>query len=109
LVFALPAHLTAGNLFSLIMPHATNLGRIGRQRGAQGSALLGMLAQVGILGVGAMVAGICSLFGKAWLAAPILLALTIPACFVWMRVLANSDSIAFRRRDDLITAIAKVD
>ena len=109
LVFALPAHLAAGNLFSLNMPHKLNLGRIGRQRGGQASALLGMLVQAGILGVGAAVAGPCALFGILWLAAPILLVLAVPAYFLWLRVLANSDSIAMRRRDELITALAKVE
>lgn len=109
LVFALPAHLAAGNLFSLNMPHKLNLGRIGRQRGGQASALLGMLVQAGILGVGAAVAGPCSLFGILWLAAPILLVLALPAYFLWLRVLANSDDIAMRRRDELITALAKVE
>ncbi|HEV2133703.1 MAG TPA: hypothetical protein VGR47_05520 [Terracidiphilus sp.] len=109
LVFALPAHLVAGNLFSLNMPHKMNLGRIGRQRGGQASALLGMLVQLGILGVGAAVAGLCLLFGVLWLAAVVLLALAVPAYIGWMRVLANSDAIAMRRRDELITALAKAD
>jgi len=109
LLFALPAHLAAGNLFSLYMPHRLNLGRIGRQRGGQASALLGMLVQAGILGVGAAVAGLCSLAGNLWLAAPILLALAVPGYVVWSRVLANTDSIAMRRRDELITAVAKAD
>lgn len=109
LFFALPAHLAAGNLFSLNMPHKLNLGRIGRQRGGQASALLGMLVQAGILGVGAAVAGLCALAGSLWLAAPILLALAAPAYVGWMRVLANADSIAMRRRDELITALAKAD
>ena len=109
LVFALPAHLAAGNLFSLNMPHKLNLGRIGRQRGGQASALLGMLVQAGILGVGAAVAGLFSLFGNIWLAALILLVLAVPACLVYLRVLAKSDAIAMRRRDELITALAKAD
>lgn len=109
LVFALPAHLAAGNFFSLTMPHRLNLGRIGRQRGGQASALLGILVQVGILGVGALIAGLCALVDKLWLAAPILLVLAVPIFLVWMRVLANSDAIAMRRRDELITALAKVE
>jgi ABC-2 type transport system permease protein len=109
LVFALPAHLAAGNLFSLNMPHKLNLGRIGRQRGGQASALLGMVAQAGILGTGAAVAGLCALAHRLWLAAPVLLLLAVPAYIVWMRVLANSDAIAMRRRDELLTALAKAD
>ena len=109
LFFALPAHLAAGNLFSLYMPHRLNLGRIGRQRGGQASALLGMLVQAGILGVGALVAGLCLLAGSLWLAAPILLVLAVPAYVGWARVLANADSIAMRHRDELITTLARAD
>ena len=108
-VFSLPAHLAAGNLFSLNMPHRINLSRIGRQRGGQASALLGMLVQAGILGIGAVVAGLCAIFGALWLATPVLLALAVPACVAWLRVLAKSDAIATRRRDDLLTALAKVE
>ncbi|HEX8711756.1 MAG TPA: hypothetical protein VF730_07775 [Terracidiphilus sp.] len=109
LVFALPAHLAVGNVFSLSMPHRLNLGRIGRQRGGQASALLGTLVQLGILAVGVAVAAPCALFGKTWLAAPILLVLAVPAFAVWMRVLSNSDAMALHRRDELLTALAKVD
>jgi ABC-2 type transport system permease protein len=109
LVFALPAHLATGNIFSLTMPHRLNLGRIGRQRGGQASALLGTLAQVGILAVGVIAGGLCAFFGNPWLAVPILLVLAVPAWIVWMRVLAQSDAIALRRRDELVTALAKID
>lgn len=109
LIFALPAHLTAGNLFSLTMPHRLNLGRIGRQRGGQASALLGTLTQLAILAVGVAVGGLCSFFAMIWLAAPILLLLAVPTWILWMRVLAQSDAIALRRRDALITALAKVE
>jgi len=33
----------------------------------------------------------------------------LPVNVVWMRVLANVDSIAMRRRDELITALARAD
>lgn len=109
LLFALPAHLAVGNVFSLTMPHRLNLGRIGRQRGGHASALLGMLVQVGILAVGVAIGALAALFSNAWMATPILLILAVPACIVWMRVLANSDAMALRRRDELLAALAKVD
>ena len=109
LVFALPAHLAAGNVFSLAMPHKINLGRIGRQRAGQASALLAILVQLGVLGVGAATAGLCALFGKLWLAAPILLLLAVPAWFAWTRTVGNAAAMANRRRDELIAALAKAD
>jgi ABC-2 type transport system permease protein len=109
LVFALPMHLAIGNVFSLTLPHRMNLGRIGRQRGGHASAVLGTLVQLGILAIGVAVAGACAMFGFAWLATPILLVLAVPAWIAWMRVLRNSDGMALRRRDELLTALAKVE
>jgi ABC-2 type transport system permease protein len=109
LLFALPAHMAVGNIFSLTMPHKINLGRIGRQRGAQASALLGMLVQLAVLGVGAATVGLCLVFGQLWMATPILLVLAVPACFVWLRVLGNTEAMANRRRDELIGTLAKAD
>lgn len=108
-VFALPAHLAAGNIFSLTMPHRINLGRIGRQRGGRATALLAMLVQVVILAVGAAVIALCALTKHIWIATPLLLALSVPAFLAWMRVLANADAMAGRRRDELITALAKAE
>ncbi|MGH9600077.1 MAG: hypothetical protein ACRD27_09440 [Terracidiphilus sp.] len=109
LIFALPANLAAGNIFSLTMPHRINLGRIGRQRGAQASAMLGVLVQLGVLGIGAADIGLCALFGRLWLATPILLVLAVPACFAWMRTLGNVEAMANRRRDELIGVLAKTE
>ena len=109
LIFALPAHLAVGNLFSLAMPHRVNLSRIGRQRGGQASALLAMLVQLGILAVGGAAIGLSLFFDNLWLAAPILLALAVPSILVWLRVLANSDAMASRRRDELLATLAKVE
>ncbi len=109
LIFALPAHLAVGNLFSLAMPHRVNLGRIGRQRGGQATALLAMLVQLGILGVGGAVISLSLYFDALWLAAPVLLVFAVPVIIVWLRVLRNSDALASRRRDDLLAVLAKVD
>ncbi|MGA8731501.1 MAG: hypothetical protein WB608_22270 [Terracidiphilus sp.] len=107
LVFALPANLAVGNVFSLTMPYRVNPGRLTRQPGSQANALLSMLIQTILLGVGAGVVGLCTLIGRIWLAAPILLALAGVAVFAWMRVLANVDAMAREHRDELIATLAK--
>jgi ABC-2 type transport system permease protein len=108
-LFALPLHLAAGNVFSLTMPYKVNLGRIGRQKGSQANALLSMLVQVGTLGVGAGVMALCALFGRLWLAIPIFLLLAAGAVVAWMRVLSNVDRMANARRDDLISTLVKAE
>jgi ABC-2 type transport system permease protein len=107
LLFALPSNLAVGNVFSLTMPYRINPGRLTRQRGSQGNALLSLLAQVTVLGVGAAVFGLCSLVGRLWLAVPVFVALAGGAMFAWMRVLRNSDGMANARRDALVATLVK--
>ena len=109
LVFALAVHLAVGNIFSITMPRRVNLSRIGRQRGAGASGLLGMLVQLAVVGVGAAAAALCLYFARLWLATPLLLALAIPSLLVWMRTLANAEAMANRHRDELIDTLAKAD
>jgi ABC-2 type transport system permease protein len=107
--FALPANLAAGNILSLTMPYRVNLGRLGRQAGSQGNALLSMFIQAVILGVGGAIIGLCKYLGKPMLAVAILAALTLGAGIALVIVLRNSDAIASRRRDSLLAQLAKAD
>jgi len=107
LLFALPTHLASGNVFSLVMPYRVNLGRISRQRGSQGNALLSLLVQVVVLGLGAAVFGIAAFFNNMWIACPAFLLLACGAIFAWRRVLSNADSMANRRKDSLIATLVK--
>jgi ABC-2 type transport system permease protein len=106
-LFALPVNLAVGNVFSITMPYRVNLGRLTRQRGSQANALLSLLAQLGVVCVGAVVFGICWYFDKLWLAAPIFLVLACVAVFTWLRMLRNADAMANRRRDSLIETLVK--
>jgi ABC-2 type transport system permease protein len=109
LLFALPVNLAAGNVFSLIMPYRINPGRIARRRGSQANALLSLLVQLGVTGVGAGVLSLCWFFDELWLAVPIFLALAAGAVSVWLRVLRNADAMANQRRDTLIAALMKAE
>jgi ABC-2 type transport system permease protein len=109
LLFALPLNLGAGNILSLTMPYRVNLGRLSRQKGSQASALLSMLIQMTVMGVGVAVIEVCAHMGRMWLATPIFLLLAGAAVFAWMRVLGHSDSLANRNRDELIAKLAKTE
>jgi len=109
LAFALPANLAAGNVLSILMPYRINLGRIGRQAGSQANALLSMLIQATILGVGAGVMSFCTLFGDLWLAVPLFLVLAIFAILGWLMVLKNVDTMANSRRDALIAKLTRAE
>jgi ABC-2 type transport system permease protein len=101
LLFALPCNLAAGNILSITMPYRVNPGRISRQRGSQANALISLLIELAVMGVGAAV------LDDPWLAVPVFVALAAAAFFGWLRVLANVDGMANRRRDTLIATLMK--
>jgi ABC-2 type transport system permease protein len=109
LAFALPANLAAGNILSLTMAYRVNLGRIGRQSGSQANALVSMVIQAAILGIGAVVISLANIFDKGWVAPPVLAVFACAACLAWALVLRNADKIANARRDSLITKLARIE
>ena len=109
LAFALPANLAAGNLLSLTMAYRVNLGRIGRQSGSQANALLSMVIQTMMLGVGAAVISLCGIFDEPWWAPPALFLLACASVVGWVLVLRHADRIAFQRRDALLAKLARIE
>ncbi|MGD0094973.1 MAG: hypothetical protein ABSB60_00665 [Terracidiphilus sp.] len=108
LLFALPVNLAAGNILSLAMPYRINPGRISRQRGSQSNALISLLIELGVMGVGAAVLALGWYLDSPWLPVPVFLLLAAGAFLVWLRVLGNVDGIANRRRDTLIATLMKM-
>jgi len=109
LLFVLPCNLAIGNIFSLTMPYKINPGRISRQRKSQGAAFLSLLAQVGLVGVGALVYLFCTSVHMPLLSVPIFLVMGGVAAFIWLKILGNSDDVANQRRDQLIGALTRAD
>jgi ABC-2 type transport system permease protein len=107
LVFALFTNLAAGNVFSITMAYRINPGRLTRQRGSQANSLLGVLVQLGVIGVGAAVFALCWLLHTEWLATPVFLALAAAALVVWRIGLGKADALANTHKDELIAAVAK--
>ena len=107
LLFALPANLLAGNIFSLTMPYRVNPGRLTRQRGSQANALLSLLVQAVIIAIGAVVFAITWWTGRHWVAAPVFLALSGVAWFCWRMGLRKAGDLAARNKDELLEKLAK--
>jgi ABC-2 type transport system permease protein len=108
-MFALPVHLAAGNVFSLTMPYRTNLGRLARQRGSQMNALLSMGVQAGVLGIGIGIFALCLFLSRLWVAIPVFLVLAAGAWWAWRRVLGKVDAMAERRKELLIATLVKAE
>ena len=107
-LLAIPVNMAVGNVLSLTMPYKVNPGRLTRQPGSQANALLGMVCQTTLLGIGGAVFGLCFLFGKQWLTAPILLVLTVVATMAYLRILHNADAMANEHREHLVEVLGKV-
>ena len=109
LLFALPANLAVGNIFSITMPFRVNPGRLTRQRGSQANALLSLLTQLAVMVVGALVFGLCWYFNHLWVAVPVFLVLAAGSVYGWLRVLRNAEGMANRRKDSLIQTLVKTE
>lgn len=107
MLFAVPANFAAGNALSIAMPYRVNMARMSREQGALGNGLLSMLTQFGIVAVGALVIVPCAVFGRQWIAVPILLLVAAAGLVVYWRVLANVDRMVGARMESLTRDIAK--
>jgi ABC-2 type transport system permease protein len=107
LLFAIPASLASGNLLSILMPYRMNMSRMRNEPGAIGNGLVSLLAQGAILGVGALAYFPFAVFGRAWLATPVLLLLAGASVFAYLRILAGVDAMIQSRRDSLTLEVAK--
>jgi hypothetical protein len=66
-----------------------------------------VLAQFGILAVGAAVLAPCAFLGHNWWPTPVLLGLAVVALFVYLRVLGNVDRMVQSRMESLTLEIMK--
>jgi ABC-2 type transport system permease protein len=107
LVFAVPAHLAAGNILSITMAYRMNMGRMARDQGATGNALISMAIQAAILGVGAGVIFGMTALGHAQLAPLVLLVLAAGSLTFYLTVLKNTDRMVASRMESLAGVLAK--
>jgi ABC-2 type transport system permease protein len=109
-IFALPVHLAFGNLLSATMPYRLIVGRLGRQKGSQANALLSMLVQICVLGIGTGLIAGCGLWlHELWVAIPVFLILAAIGVVVWLQSLGSIERIIYRRRDDLLSTLVRTD
>ena len=105
ILFAAPANLAAGNLFSICSPKKVDYGTFGRQRASHTTVLASLGIQIGIVGLSALVLLISRLYGSFWLAAPIFLGLAALTLGGYVLVLNRVNRMALSRRETLITEL----
>jgi ABC-2 type transport system permease protein len=109
LCFSLPTNLAIGIIFSIRLPFRVNPGRLARQRGSQGNALLSLGIQLVVTIVSAGVFALGWFLNQQLISAAIFLVLAAGAVYFWMRVLNNCGAMANARRDDLLTTLMKTE
>lgn len=107
LLFALPANFAVGNLLSITMPYRINMARMRREPGAVGNSLTSFATQLGILGFGTLVIGLCAFIGYPWLPVPIFLAMAAIALLIYLRILSGIDRMVVTRMDSLTLEVMK--
>jgi ABC-2 type transport system permease protein len=109
LFFSLPTNMAIGIIFSIRLPYRVNPGRLARQRGSQGNALLSLGIQLIVLIVSGGVFALGWFLNQQLISAGLFLVLGVGAIFFWMRVLSNCGAMANARRVDLLATLMKTE
>jgi ABC-2 type transport system permease protein len=109
LCFSLPMNMAVGIIFSIRLPFRVNPGRLARQRGSQGNALLSLGIQLVVFGISALVFALGWYLKQQLISAAIFVVLAACAVFFWTRVLSNCAAMANARRDDLLATLIKTE
>jgi ABC-2 type transport system permease protein len=107
LLFAAPLNFAVGNVLSMYSPKKLDFSKFGRQRASQMTALLGVLLQLVIVGVGFSVFSIARYLGNSWIAILIFLPLAAISFFVYGMILQRMDLLAFERREMLVAELCR--
>jgi hypothetical protein len=106
-LFAAPLTFCVGNLLSVQMPKKFDFSTFGRQRASGVTVLASLGVQVVSIGTAAIVVLIANHFGSLWIAATIFAAFAVVAFAGYAMVLARIATLAMRKREALISVLAK--
>jgi ABC-2 type transport system permease protein len=107
LLFAVPLNFAVGNVLSLHSPRRLDYSKFGGQRASQTTALVGLLMQLVVVGMGVSVFSIARYFGNSWIATLLLLVLAGVSLFVYRTILKRMDRLALERRETLVAALCR--
>jgi ABC-2 type transport system permease protein len=107
MLFAAPLNFAVGNVLSIYSPKRIDYSKFGSQRASQMTALIGVLLQLVVVGLGISIFSITSYFENAWAGIVLLLVLAGPSFIVYEMILRRMDRLALERRDTLIAELCK--
>jgi ABC-2 type transport system permease protein len=106
-LFAAPLNFCVGNLLSLYTPKKYDYGTFGRQRAPGFTVLASFGVQAFTIGVAVCVVLISRHYGNLWIATAIFAFLAAISFALYRIVLEKIDGIALRKRESLISILAK--
>ncbi len=106
-LFAAPVNFLVGNLISIYTPKKFDFGTFGRQRAANTTAFASLLVQAAAFGLIALAFIVGRLSGGLWTTTLILLSLAAGAFAGYSVVLRRIDTIALKRRENLISELSR--
>jgi len=107
LLFAVPLNFAVGNVLSLYSPKRLDYSKFGGQRASQTTALVGLLLQLLVVGLGVSVFSIARYIGNSWIATLLLLVLAGVSLFVYEMILKRVDRLALERRETLVRELCR--
>jgi ABC-2 type transport system permease protein len=107
LLFAVPLNFAVGNVLSLYSPKRLDYSKFGGQRASQTTALVGLLLQLLVVGMGVSVFSIARYIGNSWIATLLLLVLAGVSLFVYEMILKRVDRLALERRETLVAELCR--
>jgi ABC-2 type transport system permease protein len=107
LLFAAPLNFAVGNVLSLYSPKRLDYSKFGGQRASQMTALIGVVLQLVVVGVGVSVFWTARYFGNAWIATLLLLGLAGVSVYVYRIILKRMDRLALQRRETMVAELCR--
>ncbi len=107
LVFAAPLNFSVGNLLSITAPKRVDYSSFRNTKPSPTSALISLLVQLFLIGVGVLVFWIASLYGNYWIASAIFLGLSALSFGAYWMILHRMDGLARERQETLLAELCR--
>jgi ABC-2 type transport system permease protein len=107
LLFAAPLNFSVGNLLSITAPKKVDYSSFRNTKPSPTSALISLLVQLFMIGVGVLVFWIAGFYGSYWIAAAVFLFLSAIAFTAYGMILNRMDGLALERQETLLAELCR--
>ncbi len=107
LLFAAPVNFVAGNLLSIYWPKKVDYSSFRGQRPSQTGALISLLVELFVIGIGVTLFMLARRYGNFWVATVVLLTLAGVSLWLYTFILNRIDKLIRRQQETLVTELCK--